>query len=214
MNAKTRSTKGGHIDDGLKIRCWNIQHKRCSTLGPKTELSEFADILTASNIFCLQETKGEIILPNFKCLNKLRKPSNSGGLCIGYHRSLTPGCSSFIVPECTDIQGIKLDKRFFGLQRNIILLNVYNSPENSSYKASKKDSGATTLELLTEVLNRIPNDCDTLLAGDFNSRIAELPDFIAKETFSRTGSDVFNEPPPRTSKDKVTNPNGNWEAVH
>ena len=207
MTKKNQST-GGHTDNGLKIRCWNIQHRRCSTLGQKTELSEFAKILTASNIFCLQETKGEIILPEYKCQNKLRRPSSSGGLCIGYHRSLTPGCSNFQIPESPDIQGIKLDKRFFGLQRSIILLNVYNSPENSSYKASKENSGVTTLDLLTEVLNRIPNDCDTVLAGDFNSRIAELPDFIVNETFSNTGSVVSNEPPSRTSKDKSTNPNG------
>ena len=207
MTKKNQST-GGHTDNGLKIRCWNIQHRRCSTLGQKTELSEFAKILTASNIFCLQETKGEIFLPEYKCQNKLRRPSSSGGLCIGYHRSLTPGCSNFQIPESPDIQGIKLDKRFFGLQRSIILLNIYNSPENSSYKASKENSGVTTLDLLTEVLNRIPNDCDTVLAGDFNSRIAELPDFIVNETFSNTGSVVSNEPPSRTSKDKSTNPNG------
>ena len=73
---------------------------------------------------------------------------------------------------------------------NIILRNVDNSPEKSSYKTSKENPGATTLEILTEVINRIPNDCDTLLAGDFNSRIAELPDFIVNETFRETGSDV------------------------
>ena len=91
---------------------------------------------------------------------------------------------------------------------NIILRNVDNSPEKSSYKTSKENPGATTLEILTEVINRIPNDCDTLLAGDFNSRIAELPDFIVNETFRETGSDVSSELPLRTSKDKSTNPNG------
>ena len=35
MTKKNQST-GGHTDNGLKIRCWNIQHRRCSTLGQKT----------------------------------------------------------------------------------------------------------------------------------------------------------------------------------
>jgi len=207
MTAKTQQKAGRHTDNGLKIRSWNIQHRQCSILGPKTQIEEFADILKASNIFCLQETKGEIHLPNYSCINKLRKPSSSGGLCIGYHRSLAPGCSNFRIHESIDIQGLRLDKQFFGLQRNIILLNVYNSPENSSYKQSKGDP-ESTLDKLAEVLTRVPNDCDTILAGDFNSRIAELPDFLTSSTFDKTVPDTTLEIPTRTSKDKGTNSNG------
>ena len=107
------------------MRSWNIQHRRCRIQGPKTEIEDFAKILSEANIFSLQETKGEIVLQNYKCFNKLRKPATSGGLCIGVHRSLGPGCSAFPIAESQDIQGIKLDKRFFGLRKNLIILDIY-----------------------------------------------------------------------------------------
>ena len=138
------------------MRSWNIQHRRCRIQGPKTEIEDFAKVLSEANIFSLQETKGEIIFQNYKCFNKLRKPATSGGLCIGVHRSLAPGCSAFPIPESQDIQGLKLDKRFFGLQKNLIILNIYNSPENSSYKlkAKKKNQELEPkLETLANIIN-------------------------------------------------------------
>jgi len=193
---------------GIAMRSWNIQHKRCKQQGPKTEIEEFAKILSSCNIFCLQETKGEIILPNYTCFNKLRKPSSSGGLCIGIHRSLTPGCSSYSIPESQDIQGIKLDKRFFGLRKNLIILNIYNSPENSSYKTKKKNQELQpTLETLANVINRLPQDADTLITGDFNSRIGVLQDSIDSDKYNQPELNKEPSLPTRASMDKIHNSN-------
>ena len=202
-------SKGKFDTYGIVVKSWNIQHKRCKLLGPKTEIDDFSKILRSSNIFALQETKGEIILPNYKCFNKLRKPSSSGGICIGVHRSLVPGCSSFTISESQDIQGLKLNKDFFGLKKNLIILNVYNSPENSSYKSKmkKNQDEVSTLEVLANVINRLPKDSDTLITGDFNSRIGVLPDTIAEDKYNHPLSSNWtgNSIPTRASKDKLHN---------
>ena len=192
------------------MRSWNIQHRRCRIQGPKTEIEDFAKILSEANIFSLQETKGEIVFQNYKCFNKLRKPATSGGLCIGVHRSLAPGCSAFPIPESQDIQGIKLDKRFFGLRKNLIILNIYNSPENSSYKlkAKKKNQELEpTLETLANVINKIPQNMDLLITGDFNSRIGVLPDGMPNDKYNHPNPNGGQSLPARSSKDKTHNSN-------
>ena len=75
----------------LRVLSWNIHDQKSRADGTKSDNPEFLRILEDHHIFCLQETKGEILIPNYKCFNKNRAGSRSGGLCIGVHRSLTTG---------------------------------------------------------------------------------------------------------------------------
>ena len=92
----------------LTTLSWNIQD--CSMKGgsQKVNESEFTDILNSSTIFCLQETKGPIDIKDYDCINKLRKGSRSGGLCIGVHESFKL-CAKMqrIKSKCPDILAIK-----------------------------------------------------------------------------------------------------------
>ena len=72
--------------DGLGLLSWNINDNVDTVLGLKSSTDEFLKHLNGQQIFCLQETKSEIKIPNYKCYNKLRSDSRSGGLCIGIHR--------------------------------------------------------------------------------------------------------------------------------
>ena len=53
----------------MKILSWIIQDGMNRTEGLKTEDIGFSSILNASTIFCLQETKTNITLPDFECKN-------------------------------------------------------------------------------------------------------------------------------------------------
>ena len=71
----------------LNILQWNIQSLNSSS-GNKTDDSQFGELFRLAGIFCLQETKGNVTLPGYRCFNKLRPNSKSGGICIGVERDL------------------------------------------------------------------------------------------------------------------------------
>ena len=85
---KTSSTRSRHF---LKVLCWNINHSRDKYEGAKVDIPEFRQRLVNHDLFALQETKGEVNLQNYSCFNSNRRGSNSGGVCIGVHKSLKAG---------------------------------------------------------------------------------------------------------------------------
>ena len=57
-NPSSQSSRHATVDKGLlKIISWNIHDAMDSTEGPKSEIDEFAENISSSSIFCLQETK-------------------------------------------------------------------------------------------------------------------------------------------------------------
>ena len=99
---KKRHSEVDYKNCDLSILSWNVHDINHQTLGKKTDQNEFTRILTSGLIFCLQETKGNVELPQYKCFNKLRSDSRSGGLCIGVHRSI----SEFVRPIMCESQDI------------------------------------------------------------------------------------------------------------
>ena len=84
VNQTTVSTSQKKISlSNLTTLSWNINDSRSKIQGEKSDNKDFVNILAQHDVFCLQETKGDIKIPNFRCYNKLRKGSRSGGLCIG-----------------------------------------------------------------------------------------------------------------------------------
>ena len=116
----------------LKIVSWNICDSTDKVLGDKTNEDDFLSVVSESTIFCLQETKKEVNIANYKCYNGNRKNSRSGGVCLGVHRSL----EKYVKPLPTDdpdIVAIKISGIVSTKHKDIAIVNVYDSPERSSY---------------------------------------------------------------------------------
>lgn len=77
-----------------------------------------------------------------------------------------------------DYQWIKLEKDFFGFQKDFFICVVYYPPSPSSY----------TKKLENDILDGIEKDLssysklgDVLICGDLNARVGTLPDYIAQD---------------------------------
>ena len=188
---------------------WNINDNADKTFGKKTDIPRFSQMLEKTDIFCLQETKGEFNLPNFCCTNLLRPDSRSGGVCIGVHKSLQQHTQRLSSGD-PDIAGISISRTHLGSQRDLAIINVYDSPDNSAYKLRKsKDSPAgkeTTLENVLSLLGKLA-DYDILLLGDFNARSGPLNHCPAKEDWTDTHN-VNDLVCSRQSEDTVINERG------
>ena len=196
---------------------WNIHDLMTKKEGPKTEDPDFVDIITKSSIFCLQETKQEFFIPNYECFNNNRPKSRSGGICIGIHRSISSQ-TRVIETRCPDFQAVTIFPH--DETSKFTIINVYDSPENSSYKAKARNgqnssgSGATTLDLILEFRARNHNLGEILLVGDLNARTGNFnPVFETDDLDDDIGE---NHKPPsypehltdRSSKDVVVNARG------
>jgi exonuclease III len=185
---------------------------------PKSGDGDFVDILKKSGIFCLQETKQDFFIPNYKCFNSNRKQSRSGGTCIGVHRSIADRIQ-WIPTGCPDFQAITVFPKTLEYDTNakFTIINTYDSPENSSYKAKRNTKGCSaepvpsTLELILEFRAKNENLGEIMLLGDLNARIgqnntvfeedvAELDDGIAPPSYPKSMI--------RASKDTTVNTRG------
>ena len=191
----------------IKIVTWNVNDIADRILGDKSSQSDFLSTINSSTIFCLQETKKETNVPNYVCYNDNRDYSRSGGVCIGVHRSLEKHTKELKTGD-PDIIAVKVSGSPVSLERDLIIINVYDSPENSSYKKKRIQEGVhvPTLENLLEFVNSTQN-CEIFLTGDFNARTGSL-NFIPE---SNDWEDIKNLPAcenQRSSKDQTTDSRG------
>ena len=190
----------------LPILNWNIHDLMMSAEGPKTDSAEFTDILTKHAIFCLQETKGKVSLPDYICHNKLRKDSRSGGICIGVHRSIA---SSTKIIETANSDFLALEVFLNDVRFTII--NVYDSPENSSYKKKLNladgMSEESTLDALLQFSAESIQTDEAFLMGDMNARTGQA-NHLYQEIDEDQRHLSFPIPVNRTSRDHTTNLRG------
>ena len=109
-NQQNINPRLGSENSPLKIVSCNICDSTDKVLGDKTNESDFVLVIDGSDVICLQETKKEISIPNYKCYNGNRNRSRSGGVFLGVHRSL----EKFLTPLPTgdhDIIAVKLNSR-------------------------------------------------------------------------------------------------------
>ena len=168
-NKKHNQTRNQNI---LSVMSWNIR-SRDTICGNKTKEKDFNDLLNACDIFCLQETRKEIKIPNYICYNKLRPNGRGGGVCIGIKRSLSNGVTKINTLNKTDTLGIKLNKNYFKTDKDIILLNCYIPPGNSSYLKKQEHD---PFDSLSSILEKIDTSDSIILCGDFNARTGGLED--------------------------------------
>ena len=200
-------TLGEH--ENLSVLSWNVNDISDQSLGNKAEIDEFCNIIEMAPIFCLQETKGEVNVPNYRCFNKNRESSRSGGLCIGVQRSLLNHITP-VKTESSDIQAISISKAYTRGDKNITLINIYDSQDYSSYKVRMKKLGSeeNTLEALLHLIGEQISHSDIMLVGDLNARTGTI-NFTPS---SRDWMDekIMNAPAScRASKDPVLNERGN-----
>ena len=194
----------------MKVLSWNIQDGMDSSEGLKTSDTGFSNILYKSTIFCLQETKLEVTLPDFVCKNLLRKGSRSGGLCIGIHRSIAENFKD-LDTGCQDIQAIKTRTNSNSDGEPLTIINVYDSAENSAYKARRKAAGENDISTLESLMDFIANNSlgKIFLAGDFNARTRNLNhDFVDEDEDLMHGKSSKPSDSLRTSKDMTLNTRG------
>ena len=210
-----RSLKGCPEINNLKILSWNINDSSNGKEGKKVNDDEFRKILTSCPIFCLQETKDELFIPDYQCFNTLRKGTRSGGLCIGVHRSISKQIK-IIKTDSPDIQSVKISLGQNSNHKELTIVNVYDSPEHSSFKSrmrlNNSSTNVSTLDTLLEFSMKNLDQGDLIyLAGDFNARTASLilnfeltaDDPELEDTISIHSCDTV-----RNSKDKVVNARG------
>ena len=140
----------------LQLMTWNVHDSRLKDEGLKHTSSDFLRCIETSDILCLQETKESIKLANYRCFNSNRPTSRSGGVCIAVKNDISKGVVSVNTKECSDIIAVKLKKNFFAMSRDVIVINVYDSPKMSSYKKFI-DEDETTLEHVSNLISKLPS---------------------------------------------------------
>ena len=195
----------------LQLMFWNVHDMRLKDEGLNTNSVDFIKCIEDSDILCLQETKESVKLPNYRCFNSNRPSSRSGGVCIAVRNELSKGVVNIGTKDCNDIIAVKLKKSHFAMSRDIAIINVYDSPTNSSYKKSTDDD-QTTLEHVSNLIAKIPIDTGIVLMGDFNARIGSLLDLETPHFDPRSDFETFTcskaDLPPRSSRDNKINSNG------
>ena len=205
LNARTHS---------LKIMSWNIHDIKMKDEGLKSNHSDFLGRINNIDIMCLQETKELVKISKYRCYNSNRTASRSGGVCICMENELSKGVRPVNTDGCDDIVAIELKKDYFSISSDIVIINAYDSPKNSSYKQSAGlEDGDFVLEAISATIAKIPEGTKIIVLGDFNARIGDLDDsseehFDPSSDYSYSEADEITKLLKRSSKDTKVNPNG------
>ena len=195
----------------VRVLSWNIHDAGTAISGPKWEDPEFTDIIKGHSVICFQETKRDMLIPDYQCFNQLRRSSRSGGLCIAVHKSLK-GHKTLLKTKSEDIMAltIALNTEERNSDFKLTIVNVYDSPEISSFKIRKKveagDFKATIEELCEFFQSNVKFEKNVLLLGDFNARTGS----IGTSAHRADDPSLSYNPnfPLRCSKDHVMNNRG------
>jgi len=180
--------------------------------GPKSSMDDFMEVIKEKDVFCLQETKEPVKIAGYRCFNSNRKSSRSGGVCIGVRNDISKGVIAVNTSCCEDIVAVRFKKGHFATTKDFVLINVYDSPLNSSYKKNTIDD-SSTLDKATEIIHRLQSDNEVLVMGDFNARTGSEPDFNdphfdPSSTYQDEHDNIMSQVPKRSNKDIKLNSNG------
>ena len=108
----------------------------------------------------------------------------------------------------TDITAIRITGKTLSLDKDIILINVNDSDERSSYKKNKimDNDHASTLENLLQIL-ALNDDCEIFLAGDLNAKMGGL-NFIPEHNDWGDKTKQSECKIQRSSRDSIINTRG------
>ena len=175
----------------LEITSWNI-HGIFNRLGGfrycKTRSPHFWDIIGNAKIFSLLETWhlaseiDKIQIAGYKCYNVCRKKKgnrgrNSGGIAVYICNTIVPGVTKISSTGSENLL-IKLNRTFFGLERDVAITFSYCVPAYSSYQLREQLDIFGDLEYK---LSCVGAEVDKLCFGDYNARTHTKPDYILCE---------------------------------
>ena len=197
----------------LKIGCLNIggnAKMKCTT-------PDIIDIIKRHDIFIVIETwlGSQDACPQIKgymnfCSERKKKckaKRNSGGLIIYYRQELGKGVCK-LASDTTDIIWVKLDRLFFGTNKDIYICAAYISPQNSS-----SNSGISLddkFEGLHKELDWYTTIGDVAIIGDLNSRVGTIQERHIGFNMDPNAVEIttIDYVPPRRSFDKNVNAYG------
>ena len=172
--------------------CLNLN----GSLVDKIEYPEFIECVSKYDAIMLSETwtneKNKLDLEEFEepyCKHRSRKVNarrDSGGLCVFFRKCIAKGITE-ITWDYEDGMCFKLDKRFFGWEKDLYLLFVYMRPVSSS--RADLDLDIDKFEIVEQQIARVSELGDVMCMGDFNARVAERMDCLIKNDLD--DSDMF-----------------------
>ena len=166
----------------LKILSLNV-------CGIKSKLNcpEFIDLIKSYDVIGVQETKLDDIdcihciqLPGYEIICKNRKKMTryrSGGIAVLVNSKFSPFIK-FHENKSSLVQWFTNSKRLTNLESDILCGNIYIPPYGSKY--AHEDP---YLEIQTEFNHYCTGSNGVIMFGDYNSRTANLPDFLAADKF-------------------------------
>ena len=181
----------------VNILFWNIHGLSQDKLSDHI----LGSMLKQYDLILISETwasdQSDFILEGFEYHNYPRHYShqnckrNSGGLGVFVRQTIRGGIDMWCHTDDI-IAWFIMRKSFFGLKHDVYIGNVYIVPENSTYL--KHDA----FDILYRYIEKIPDNAEVLLCGDFNARTGEVPDFVTH--FGGSNGDLDNLLPPEENQ--------------
>jgi len=165
--------------DNVKLLALNV----CG-LTKKLKFDLFRETIIKYKILCFTEIKADEIDCitikkyaddlGYQCFCKPRKQATrkSGGMCVFFHKDIAHYARE-IKSNLETVQWFVLDRKLLGIDKDLLLGNVYLPPANSPYA---NDQMFSELEMSLLELNY--TTYYSLIAGDFNAHTSTKEDFI------------------------------------
>ena len=164
--------------DSISISSWNVHG-----LGQKHKDDLFLDYIKHDINILLETWKSDetdIDIPNFDKISIFRTKGkkakrNSGGVIIYVNNEINTGIT--VLKNVTKSKNriwLKLNKTFFGFDKDIFLCGIYIPPVCSFHYNNEYEN-------LEKEIKTLSKDGSILLMGDFNSRTSCSTDFILND---------------------------------
>ena len=192
----------------LKVGCLNIN----GGLLAKCRSPDILNLVQQHDIFCFVESW---LSPNDACpkihgYNSFRSDrmskhknarSHSGGILIYFKNNISGGLAK-LDNKHSDMLWFKLDKYFFGLERDLYMCVIYMTPETSS-----RDSDLDIFNVISNDIEKYALLGNVSLIGDLNSRVAGRQPLQYEIDPQNQATDLVEsiEIPERISQDKRVN---------
>lgn len=173
----------------LSISAWNVHgifEKFNGNRMCKLDNSQFIEQLTSDIVFLSEThacTNDILQIEGYKCYVNCRSDQPSrlrGGLAVFIKLNIAKGVKLVNRP-LEDMMWIKLDKCFFGLEKDLYICSLYISPSNSTYTI-RTGMDKRIFDQLEQDIVQYSNQGDTMIIGDLNAHInSDELDYIENE---------------------------------
>ena len=178
-----------NISKFLSISAWNVHgifEKMNNNRMCKLENANFQEQLNSDIIFLSEThacTNDLLQIDNYKCFVNCRSDHTSrlrGGLAVFIKLNIAKGVKLVSKP-LNDMMWFKLDRTFFGFEKDLYVCFMYISPANSSYTI-RTGMDKLIFDQVEQDIAKYSNYGDVMLMGDLNAHInSNEKDFLENE---------------------------------